>query len=93
MPLFIKLIYFPVCILLLLHIAEDRKVEFKMVNRGIISLLAKCLGRETMDLVTAAVLFLHRLSIYIENKEEMVRIILVYVKKNVTIRLSSFLFF
>lgn len=60
-----------VCFLLLLHIAEDRKVEFKMVNRGIISLLAKCLGREAMDLVTVVVLFLLRLSIYIENKEEM----------------------
>lgn len=49
-----------------------------MVNRGIISLLAKCLGRETIDLVTVAVLFLLRLSIYIENKEEMVRIILIH---------------
>lgn len=60
-----------VCFLLLVHIAEDRKVEYKMVNRGIISLLAKCLGRESTELLTVVVLFLLRLSIYIENREDM----------------------
>ncbi|GIX80193.1 kinesin-associated protein 3 [Caerostris darwini] len=60
-----------VCFLLLLHIAEDKKVEYKMVNRGIISLLSKCLSRECPDLLTVATSFLLKLSIYIENKEDM----------------------
>ncbi|XP_054719786.1 kinesin-associated protein 3-like [Uloborus diversus] len=60
-----------VCFLLLHHVAEDRKVEYKMVNRGIISLLAKCLNRESSDLLFVVVSFLIKLSIYIENKEEM----------------------
>ncbi|KFM69323.1 Kinesin-associated protein 3, partial [Stegodyphus mimosarum] len=60
-----------VCFLLLLHIAEDRKVEYKMVNRGIISLLAKCLNRESPDLLIIVVSFLLKLSVFIENKEEM----------------------
>ncbi|GFT45194.1 kinesin-associated protein 3 [Nephila pilipes] len=60
-----------VCFLLLLHIAEDKKVEYKMVNRGIISLLAKCLSRECPDLLTVVTSFLLKLSIFIENKEDM----------------------
>ncbi|KAF8770700.1 Kinesin-associated protein 3 like protein [Argiope bruennichi] len=60
-----------VCFLLLLHIAEDKKVEYKMVNRGIISLLSKCLSREDPDLLTVAASFLLKLSVFIENKEDM----------------------
>ncbi|XP_042903738.1 kinesin-associated protein 3 isoform X1 [Parasteatoda tepidariorum] len=60
-----------VCFLLLSHIAEDRKVENKMVNRGIVGLLSKSLSRELPELLILVVTFLMKLSIYIENKEEM----------------------
>ncbi|CAL1282548.1 unnamed protein product [Larinioides sclopetarius] len=60
-----------VCFLLLLHIAEDKKVEYKMVNRGIISLLGKCLSREDPDLLSVVASFLLKLSVFIENKEDM----------------------
>lgn len=59
------------CFLLLINIAEDRKVEFKMVNRGIITLLSKCLNRESTELLIVVVSFLLRLSLYVENKSEM----------------------
>ncbi|KAG8182560.1 hypothetical protein JTE90_007297 [Oedothorax gibbosus] len=60
-----------VCITLLLHIAEEKKVEYKMVNRGVIGLMAKCLNRDSADLSTVAASFLLKLSVYIENKEDM----------------------
>lgn len=59
-------------IYLLLNLSEDTKVEAKMVNKKIISHLMKLLNRENSDLLILVVSFLKKLSIFIENKNEMV---------------------
>lgn len=56
---------------LLLNIAEDTKVEMKMVNRGIIQLLIRSLDRELPELLILVISFLKKLSIFVENKNEM----------------------
>lgn len=57
---------------LLLNLAEDLKVEMKMRNKGIVLLLVKCLDRnENYELLMLVVSFLKKLSIFIENKNEM----------------------
>ncbi|XP_054159708.1 kinesin-associated protein 3-like [Oppia nitens] len=56
---------------LLLNLSEDTKVEIKMVNKGIIRLLVKTLDRDSQELLLVVVLFLKKLSIYIENKNQM----------------------
>ncbi|GAB1600302.1 kinesin-associated protein 3-like isoform X1 [Argonauta hians] len=57
---------------LLLNLAEDIKVEMKMRNKGIVMLLVKCLDRtENPELLILVVSFLKKLSIFIENKNEM----------------------
>ncbi|XP_022237019.1 kinesin-associated protein 3-like [Limulus polyphemus] len=56
---------------LLLNIAEDTKVELKMVNRGIVSLLLRTLDRDLPELLILVVSFLKKLSIFVENKNEM----------------------
>lgn len=56
---------------LLLNIAEDTKVEMKMVNRGVIPLLIRSLDRELPELLILVLSFLKKLSIFVENKNEM----------------------
>lgn len=58
---------------LLLNLAEDIKVEMKMVNKKIVSLLIKTLERDNPELLILVVSFLKKLSIFIENKNQMVR--------------------
>ena len=57
---------------LLLNIAEDLKVEMKMRNKQLVKLLVKSLERENFELLILVVSFLKKLSIFIENKTEMV---------------------
>ena len=57
---------------LLLNLAEDIKVEMKMVNKKIISLLIQTLSRDNPELLILVVSFLKKLSIFIENKNQMV---------------------
>lgn len=57
---------------LLLNLAEDAKVEMKMKNKGIVSMLVQLLERENVDLLILVVSFLKKLSIFMENKAEMV---------------------
>lgn len=59
---------------LLLNLAEDIKVEMKMVNKKIISLLIQALSRDNPDLLILVVSFLKKLSVFIENKNQMVQI-------------------
>lgn len=61
-------------IYLLLNLAEDAKVEMKMKNKRIVSMLVQLLARENTDLLIMVVSFLKKLSIFSENKDEMVRI-------------------
>ena len=56
---------------LLLNLAEDIKVELKMVNKKIVSLLIQTLDRENFELLILVVSFLKKLSIFIENKNQM----------------------
>lgn len=57
---------------LLLNLAEDAKVEMKMKNKGIVSMLVQLLARDNVDLLILVVSFLKKLSIFMENKAEMV---------------------
>jgi len=57
---------------LLLNLAEDLKVEMKMKNKGCIKMLVKSLDRENFELLILVVSFLKKLSIFVENKTEMV---------------------
>lgn len=57
---------------MLLNLAEDVKVEMKMVNKKIVSLLIQTLDRDNSELLILVVSFLKKLSIFIENKNQMV---------------------
>lgn len=60
---------------MLLNLAEDVKVENKMVKRGIMPMLIKCLDHTASpNLILASVTFLWKLSVIAENKEALVRI-------------------
>ncbi len=59
---------------LLLNLAEDIKVEMKMINKNTVSLLVQALDRNSPDLLILIVSFLKKLSIFIENKNKMVRL-------------------
>nr|CAB3259116.1 kinesin-associated protein 3 [Phallusia mammillata] len=59
---------------LLLNLAEDPKVEAKMKNRGIVKILIKALEiRKNTDLLILVLSFLKKLSIFVENKDEMAK--------------------
>lgn len=58
---------------LLLNLAEDLKVEMKMKNKNVIPLLIKTLDRDNFELLILVVSFLKKLSIFVENKNEMVK--------------------
>ena len=57
---------------LLLNLAEDAKVEMKMKNKKIVPMLVQLLERDNVDLLILVVSFLKKLSIFVENKDEMV---------------------
>ena len=63
-----------VCLLTLLHLAEDLDIERKMCKRGIVGLIMPLLAkdRDNVRLQLAAVNFLRKLSIFEENKNAMV---------------------
>ncbi|XP_074655810.1 kinesin-associated protein 3-like isoform X2 [Tubulanus polymorphus] len=56
---------------LLLNLAEDLKVEMKMKNKNIIGMLIRTMDRDNYELLILIVSFLKKLSIFIENKSEM----------------------
>ena len=56
---------------LLLNLAEDVRVEMKMRNKSIIKSLCKTLERDNQELLILVVSFLKKLSIFVENKNEM----------------------
>lgn len=57
---------------ILMHLAEDPKIEHKMVKKNIVSWLIKNLDRNNINLIVVILLFLKRLSIYDVNKEAMI---------------------
>ncbi|CAH8616748.1 unnamed protein product [Schistosoma mattheei] len=64
---------FRVSFYLLLNISEDINVEIKMHNKGIVSMICKCLNRDNFELLILLVSFLKKLSIFSENKDEMLK--------------------
>ncbi|KAJ3115068.1 Kinesin-associated protein 3 [Phlyctochytrium bullatum] len=61
------------CFHLLLNLAEDLNIEVKMVKRDIVKYLLTMLERKTPELLILTVTFLKKLSIFKENKDEMVK--------------------
>lgn len=62
-----------VALCLLLNLAEDTRTELKMRNKNIVHMLVKILDREDEELLLVVVSFLKKLSIFLENKNDMVR--------------------
>lgn len=74
----IKLVFYlspcVVAFYLLLNIAEDTRVELKMRNKNLIPMLIKMLERNNEELLILIISFLKKLSIFAENKDDMVSI-------------------
>ena len=62
-----------VALSLLLNLAEDTRTELKMRNKNIVHMLVKILERDDEELLLVVVSFLKKLSIFLENKNDMVR--------------------
>ncbi|KAM6963400.1 kinesin-associated protein 3a [Aplochiton taeniatus] len=60
-----------VALFLLLNLAEDTRTELKMRNKNIVHMLVKTLDREDEELLVLVVSFLKKLSIFLENKNDM----------------------
>ncbi|XP_016133923.1 kinesin-associated protein 3-like [Sinocyclocheilus grahami] len=56
---------------LLLNLSEDTRTELKMRNKNIVHLLVKSLERDNEELLVLVVCFLKKLSIFLENKNDM----------------------
>ncbi|XP_018609807.1 kinesin-associated protein 3a isoform X1 [Scleropages formosus] len=63
-----------VALYLLLNLSEDMRTELKMRNKNIVHMLVKTLDRENADLLVLVVSFLKKLSIFLENKNDMAEI-------------------
>uniref|UniRef100_A0A493TKC0 Kinesin associated protein 3 n=1 Tax=Anas platyrhynchos platyrhynchos TaxID=8840 RepID=A0A493TKC0_ANAPP len=61
-----------VALYLLLNLAEDTRTELKMRNKNIVHMLVKALDRDNFELLILVVSFLKKLSIFMENKNDMV---------------------
>lgn len=64
-------IFFKYSLYILMNISEDLKLEYKIINKGIISYLIKLLDRNSQDLLLVIVIYLKKLSVFIENKTQM----------------------
>ncbi|XP_014853215.1 PREDICTED: kinesin-associated protein 3 isoform X2 [Poecilia mexicana] len=60
-----------VSLYLLLNLAEDTRTELKMRNKNIVQMLVKLLERDDQELLLVAVSFLKKLSIILDNKNDM----------------------
>ncbi|XP_069593239.1 kinesin-associated protein 3 isoform X2 [Ranitomeya imitator] len=60
-----------VTLYLLLNLAEDTRTELKMRNKNIVHMLVKALDRDNFELLILVVSFLKKLSIFLENKNDM----------------------
>uniref|UniRef100_A0A8C1V7H3 Kinesin-associated protein 3a n=1 Tax=Cyprinus carpio TaxID=7962 RepID=A0A8C1V7H3_CYPCA len=69
-----------VALYLLLNLSEDTRTELKMRNKNIVHLLVKTLDRDSEELLVLVVSFLKKLSIFLENKNDMVRNTLILEK-------------
>ena len=60
------------CFSVLLHLAEDMAIEKKMKKHNIVKNLVAVLDADNVDLLSVVLVFLKKLSIIKENKDEMV---------------------
>ncbi|CAG5862720.1 unnamed protein product [Menidia menidia] len=60
-----------VSLCLLLNLAEDTRTELKMRNKNIVHTLVRLVDREDQELLLVVVSFLKKLSIFLENKNDM----------------------
>ncbi|CAB1326854.1 unnamed protein product [Coregonus sp. 'balchen'] len=65
------ILLFSIALYLLLNLAEDTRTELKMRNKNIVHMLVKTLDRENEELLVLVVSFLKKLSIFLENKNDM----------------------
>ncbi|RVE62035.1 hypothetical protein OJAV_G00173320 [Oryzias javanicus] len=63
-----------VSLYLLLNLAEDTRTELKMRNKNIVGLLVKLLDRNDEELLVLVLSFLKKLSIFLENKNDMAEV-------------------
>ena len=59
--------------MILLHLAEDTKIEVKMVKKDIVGFLINNLGRQNINLLSVILLFLKKLSMFQVNKDSMIK--------------------
>jgi Kinesin-associated protein (KAP) len=57
----------------LLNLAEDLSIEVKMIKKDIVKYLITMLDRDTPELLVLVITFLRKLSVFKENKDEMLR--------------------
>jgi lipopolysaccharide biosynthesis regulator YciM len=62
------------CFFMLLNLAERDTVERKMTRKNIVSYLVEMLSRSNVEVLILAVTFLKKLSIYKENKDQMIKV-------------------
>ena len=60
---------------LLLNLAEDLNIEVKMVKRDIVKYLIEIMDRATPELVSLVLKFLKKLSVFQENKDIIVNVL------------------
>lgn len=54
-----------------MNLAEDTRVEAKMHSKGLVSHLLALLERDNVELLVFVTSFLHKMSIFKENKDRM----------------------
>lgn len=64
-------LFFKYALYILLNISEDIKLEYKIVSKDIITVLVDLLDRNSADLLLVIVIYLKKLSIFVENKSKM----------------------
>ncbi|KAK2084756.1 hypothetical protein P7K49_037789 [Saguinus oedipus] len=82
-----------VALYLLLNLAEDTRTELKMRNKNIVHMLVKALDRDNFELLILVVSFLKKLSIFMENKNDMERIRDINLLKETDLQILNFLLF
>lgn len=63
--------FFRYSLYILLNISEDLQLEFKIQSKGIVMILGKLLERNNQELLLIVILFLKKLSVFKENKQQM----------------------
>jgi hypothetical protein len=59
---------------LLLNLAEDINIEVKIVKRDIVRYMVIIMDRKTPELLILAVTFLKKLTVFKENKDELIKV-------------------